>query len=267
MLRSILVFCVLVSTDNALANASQDECFAAVTGCLKPAIESGACNKHAALDQDVDIFLRGGQSLVGQLFDEFSKRGKLDAVLEHLRKKNSFKSTDGYGLVKWGWSVRDVRKAYPKAKPMESGELSVGPMSIAGLRADLIFVFAANKLVGSRIEFDQAHSLMNPDAYVRDYHRVSDLLSEKYGEPSIDTGGEVSEDNLIEQGARVIGGDGRAIRRGSLELRDSWTKDKTKIELSLTGGDGKMHHVLEYASVELAELKEVAEKNALMERL
>ncbi len=219
----------------------------AAQGCETLSVEAIAA-------EDVQFFIQGKESMLGQLVDYLEKQGKLDAVLERVRKRSAYVSADGYGGLRWGQPETAIRKAYPKAKTKE-GKLRVTG-SVADFPAETTFNLHAGKLTQVVVRFLAKHGPTAAEGFVRDFRQVEELLAIKYGAAEVQSDEQAPVDEMYED----VGGTGRAIRAGRTSLVSLRTANKTEISHHLVGQDGEVYHLIVYASTELAELVEATEK-------
>lgn len=191
-----------------------------------------------------------------QLSEVLAKNKALEAELAGIKKQTQLKSTEGYRNAKWGMSMAEVRKIFPKSVPRE-GSLLIANDSVAGKNAFTAFIFTKNKLTvaGSTLQ----EKYVNKNSYLNDYRQLQALLIKKYGQPEDDK--EYWSQELYKDDPSQWG---MAVSVGHLTLITTWKTDKTAVELSCTGEKFESTVKVRYASRELNALQEQeAEKETL----
>lgn len=166
-------------------------------------------------------------------------------------RKQPRKLADGYGLVKWGASKRDVRAQYPTAREWK-GHL-VTDDTIAGYGALVYFLFADDTLVASRVFFTVEHS--NDNDFLSDFDHVDRLLNGKYGDADTPRRYHWRKSLYRDDTERW----GMAVAAGHLWVFSLWDGVDTEIEHALTGDNFKVRHAINYRSVAHKDLKAAAD--------
>jgi hypothetical protein len=146
----------------------------------------------------------------------------------------------------------------------ENGEVIVKYNSVgtAELSGRLIYIFANGKLVRAKYISNAEHS--EPNDFIADFSAVEPVLMEKYGKPAAERA--VWENDLYQQEglpyldqdralpADILPSDpytGLSISMGYLRLYTQRSSARTKVTHTLTGGNHRITHQIEYRSVEL----------------
>lgn len=228
---------------------------------VKTVVTGWECEPHlgAVIWDDVQLFLAGGrESILGALIEKLEAQGKLGAFITRLERMERFTSIDGYQQTKWGMSAKAVRKLYPKAK-MEGSTLAVAG-DVVGRPAVTAFVFTRDRLTRVVIMF--ADKFVNANNHIVHYGQISDLLREKYGEPA-STRADWSQSTYENDPQRW----GLALSMGHVAFQTDWTTERTTIALRCGGEGFRAQCGIIYGSVELAEMRDEAERNESLDDL
>ncbi len=143
-----------------------------------------------------------------------------------------FISTEGYSETRWGMNRAAVRKLYPKMAPFLK-DSTVTHGKVADKSAKTMFFFTKGKLDEVTIFFQETHS--DIDGYRSEYESLKELLTKKYGQPTVD-----------KKAPSTDGGD---------ILSAQWETEKTHIGLVCSAGPVFKLTEIDYSSKELSEKK------------
>ncbi|MCK5710540.1 MAG: hypothetical protein KAI07_08370, partial [Deltaproteobacteria bacterium] len=161
---------------------------------MLPEAPEHAIPKHAITDlpNDRDIPLEGNKGLDHEVvrLEEERSRKKIrvpdEMTQEHEKKATAQVYVGSYdvGRARWGMTKEQVISAEVKTPLLEKGDMLKYNGMYQGMGAELTYVFSANKLVKGRYKLDGSST--DEMGYIRNYLRIKELLSLKYGEPLFD---------------------------------------------------------------------------------
>lgn len=182
-----------------------------------------------------------------------------EASLGESRRLSTLVSEEGYGRTTWGSTQAEVERAYPKGRKDASGKwLVIG--DVAGLAAATGFVFTRGKLTLAVVVFAERHA--NNNKHIEDYLSIKDLLTKKYGGPTVDR--IVWSNDLYREDTSHWG---TALAMGHLAYYAAWETSKTKVQLVLTGDNFEVSHGIRYSSKELEALQNEASEQEKLDNL
>lgn len=161
----------------------------------------------------------------------------------------------------WGMSKEDVEasETFDKYGDKSDGFLMYKG-SVSELECVVIYFFTNNMLTGGRYFFTEEHS--NKNDFLSDYSSMKELLTKKYGDPEDDE--EWWRNDLYKDDYQSWG---MAIGMGHYIQYATWKKDKTSIEISLTGENYSITHKIDYISIELKDLYDSVKTTEALEEL
>ena len=166
--------------------------------------------------------------------------------------------------VKWGDSIEDVMKIEGMPNESDENDMYVFKDKLDGIRCNVTYSFADNKLVSATYVFTEKHN--NKYNYIKDYDKLQNLLTLKYGSPFKYDRSERDKDfdpMLINKGIYVE----KEVEKGSTKYDATWHEDKTNIRLSIFGKGGEINTIIHYESnkylnlIKQKEAEEEARKN------
>ncbi len=127
----------------------------------------------------------------------------------------------------------------------------------SGIPCYILYEFTEDKLTNSVYWFNISDkSYNNKNDHVSEYYNLKEILITKYGNPSIDK--QTWDNDLYKDNPENWG---IAISLGHSSFITGWETSTTLIGLFLNGEDGGVNLSISYASKELKDLKENANKN------
>lgn len=177
------------------------------------------------------------------------------AILLSLSITYSISQAQDYDFrqTRWGMSKLQVKNS-ENSQPLfdKKGELTYS-VKIAGINAFAAYYFVDSILVKSAYVFEQNYS--NRNDYIRDYKKVKDILTRKYGDPIMDE--TVWRNDLYRDDPQDYG---FAISIGHLVYRSKWITPNTEIKLVLHGNKYKISFVAIYEGIKYQNMIE-SQKN------
>jgi hypothetical protein len=153
----------------------------------------------------------------------------------------------------WGQSTTEVKNTIEEEILYdEDGSLGV-EANLAGLDAFIFYQFIQDQLVDIRISFQENYT--NENQFIEDYNKVGEILTEKYGTPTVDES--VWRDDLYKDDPSEYG---FAVSLGDYILGRSFDSESTEIEHQLFGSNYEITHLLIYYGKEYKELSEEQKK-------
>lgn len=162
--------------------------------------------------------------------------------------------------VTWGMSEAEVRAAEGQAPVEATGSTLRYPATdFADADSFVVFTFEHGKLVRASYLFTPEHS--EPNGFISDFHAVATRLVAKLGKPDeerniwLDDSLQNERIAYLEQD-RALPSDilpsdkqaGLAIALGHLRMTATWNTPRTKIFHTMTGGDHRIRHQVEFTS-------------------
>lgn len=147
--------------------------------------------------------------------------------------------------VKWGDTIEDVMKIEGMPNESDENDMYVFKDKLDGIRCNVTYSFADNKLVSATYVFTEKHN--NKYNYIKDYDKLQNLLTLKYGSPFKYDRSERDKDfdpMLINKGIYVE----KEVEKGSTKYDATWHEDKTNIRLSIFGKGGEINTIIHYES-------------------
>lgn len=159
-------------------------------------------------------------------------------------------SEDGFRGVSWRSTVKQCIDR-EGTEPDGTGENHVfwEEVAMADLAWMAVYLFVEGELGRGKYMLSQEFS--NPQRYVLEYGRMSELLKTKYGEPNEEQNfwtGDLYMDSPGEWGM--------AVKTGELTRYMTWETEQTKISLILSGENYESSLVVEYISCALEDREE-----------
>ncbi len=215
---------------------------------MLPEAPEHAIPKHAIrgdaitdLPDDRDILLEGNKGLDHEVvrLEEERSRKKIrvpdEMTQEHEKKATAQVYVGSYdvGRARWGMTKEQVISAEVKTPLLEKGDMLKYNGMYQGMGAELTYVFSANKLVKGRYKLDGSST--DEMGYIRNYLRIKELLSLKYGEPLFDQETWVNSSYKNKPDRR-----GFAVFIGYLSYKTKWSTDRADMLLELKSGNYDM---------------------------
>lgn len=166
---------------------------------------------------------------------------------------------DGWRGVKWGSSQKTFRKKFKKAKPVkgDADSLSLND-KVGNDKAQTFCEFKNGGLVRVVSVLSEQH-LMNDNAHIKDFERLKEALTKKYGEPDKDLRNWT--DDLYQD---QEGNWGTALALGHLVLIASWELEGTQVVLIASSQDRRPMVAIQYTDTsKSADLEAEREKELL----
>jgi hypothetical protein len=165
--------------------------------------------------------------------------------------------------VTWGMTRAEVMAA-ESSPPIDGDEMTLryAVADLAKSDTTVVYGFTNAKLVRATYIFMPQHA--NANDFVADFHAVAALLIARHKKPSceralwLDDSLQGERISYLEQD-RALPSDirpsdalaGLTIALGHVELYSTWNGPRTQILHTMTGGDHRIAHRVEYRSVEL----------------
>ncbi|MCK5392599.1 MAG: hypothetical protein KAJ31_09230, partial [Deltaproteobacteria bacterium] len=201
---------------------------------MLPEAPEHAIPKHAITDlpNDRDIPLEGNKGLDHEVvrLEEERSRKKIrvpdEMTQEHEKKATAQVYVGSYdvGRARWGMTKEQVISAEVKTPLLEKGDMLKYNGMYQGMGAELTYVFSANKLVKGRYKLDGSST--DEMGYIRNYLRIKEVLSLKYGEPLFDQETWVNSSYKNKPDRR-----GFAVFIGYLSYKTKWSTDRAEITI------------------------------------
>lgn len=167
---------------------------------------------------------------------------------------------DGYDFRKtsWGMSVAQVKASENRVPLDEDSDATydktiVYKESVAGLDATAGYQFISNKLVRGGYVINELY--VNKNQHIRDYTKIKEILTRKYGAPSIDR--IVWINDLFKDDPQDYG---TAVSAGHLLYLSTWQTPSTEILVTLSGKNFDVALVVVYTDKKSKSLIESREK-------
>jgi hypothetical protein len=216
---------------------------------LSVAVSLNAQIKAITQDGDVVILYSNGT----WVFEDADNEAIAPKTEETSTPFNDYAESD-YDIrtSNWGDSNRQVKaiENIPANEWIEEKQVGYDidgfKTTVAGLEAVFVYYFVDDILVGARYIIVENHS--NNDDYVKDYNRLNDILSEKYGNNRIEEEwhDERWKDNPSEKGY--------ALWQGDVTMNCKWETKSTEISHRISARDFEIVHIIDYESKEYGDL-------------
>lgn len=167
--------------------------------------------------------------------------------------KNSPESEFTFRKTRWGTTEREVRDSESGDPIHEQDGILLYSSRIAGLSSEVVYIFSENILVRSKYIITERHSY--DFDYISDYMSIKELLSEKYGLPSGRNerfGDQIWKNDLYQDEPDDWG---TAVGAGHLVYLSEWRTGGTSISLVLRGDNFDITLVIEYVSLQHAQIE------------
>jgi hypothetical protein len=157
--------------------------------------------------------------------------------------------THDFRKTRWGMSPAQVKVTevgtFIGEGPLPPYDLAISYKGeFEGSDVEIGYMFNADKLVLGGYAFTERHE--DNALYVKDYEKIKDRLSEKYGPPAQDTQIWTDETKKVEPKEY-----GNAVAGGALVLQSSWSAPRTYVFLTLKADSGGTTLTALYYSSEL----------------
>ncbi len=252
----MLIALLLVAATPAPASAEPGPCALKMLDVVKAPECSAELQRDVA--EDLDLYLKDGKSLIGDLITVLDKSGKLPAVIERANRVRSFQAADGYRGTKWGMTAKQVRTLFPKGRSDGTRWVIADP--VAGYPAVTAFEFVGDRLVEASAYV--ARDYENQNRYLDDFAALKALLTEKYGKPEVD---ETNWSQTLYKDTPEHWG--TAVAVGHLSLGAAWTTKDTRVMIACRGNNGKVAVGIVYDSIALSDLRAETEKTKALRDL
>jgi hypothetical protein len=171
---------------------------------------------------------------------------RFGAVLaDEIERFKKYRSAAGFQSTRWGMTLEEVLKLYPKAARQRGESLQV-KMSVAEYPVTVVFKFISGRLWAAEVGF-QVDST-SPDRDVPRTLELRRLFSSKYGDAEITDGAPGGVGSPLDSVYNQFGGAGRALRAGRQVMQAKWSPSEMEIELTLGAVGGEYSHRLVYTS-------------------
>ena len=161
--------------------------------------------------------------------------------------------------TKWGMNKLEIIELEGEPSDNIDDALFYRSKLVAGIKAEIIFVFVDDALVRTKYIFNEVHS--NSNDYISDYTTVKDVLVQKYGDPYTDQTNwnkDLYRDDVQNYGM--------AISVGHLVLKAGWLNIDSDILISLSGDNFEISHIVQYSSNALSMSLEKTKKKKLLDQ-
>ena len=152
---------------------------------------------------------------------------------------------DGFGGLKWGASTKDLRKKVPKAKQGSNESMWMVEQRLTGRDAMVGYAFVDDMFAVALVFFTVEY--VNNNKYLDDHDEVRDLLTAKYGTPTLSSRDYWSDDLYRDDPDNW----GMAVATGRLTRISTWETPTTEIELVTKGENFKLSNRIRYGSKKL----------------
>lgn len=212
------------------------------------------------------LFLLIMLMIAGETYSEeivFNKEGsrillKDDHTWVVLEEKSS--TTARFRNSSWGMTVEEVKKTETTQAKYETNAILVYSDNLLGFNADVVYIFAKNKLIRSKYIFRNEHS--NTTDFITDYLKIKSSLASKYGKVKIDK--QVWKNDLYKSDPPQWG---MAIAVGHLKYYSQWEDQDSSVFLYLTGENYKIEFGIEYSSIKYKDLESQQEQEETSSKL
>ncbi len=147
----------------------------------------------------------------------------------------------------WGDSLADVKKKEGKADEFNMNGVYAFTTYVAGLECLAAYRFTGNKLTSGKYVFLNNNS----DNCIRNYEKLVNLLTKKYGEPA-----NKDRQNSAESYEQRIYTEGELVRKGKMKFETYWFTPFSTIAIFLNGEQYSVSLNIEYYSNKLEEERE-----------
>lgn len=160
--------------------------------------------------------------------------------------------------TKWGMTQDEVMDSEAKMVPVEKNRQFIRyKTQILGKNVELLYLFAANKLIGSSYKLDDNY--LNSQHFITTYKQFKQALIRKYGQPNEDTADWLNEAYKIDRKKW-----GLALSLGHTKYASLWNTNHTTIESSLQENNHSVLCLVEYKSTEYSHLfAEISKENRI----
>ena len=158
-------------------------------------------------------------------------------------KEPDFRNTN------WGITSNQVKIVEDARLVMDNGRMLSYDGTVGGLPCQIVYLFVKNQLTGSHYFFKVEHKV--DSLYIRDYERLRESVSGKYGRPHLDDA--TWKDTTYRGMPDKVG---LALRAGQLKLAAQWETPTTEIWLFLVGENSEIKLSMQYVSRLLGDIKE-----------
>ncbi len=210
---------------------------------MLPEAPERAIPEHAITDlpNGRDITLEGNKGLDDEVvrLEEERSRKKIRVPDEMTKERENKAHGQVYvgsydvGKARWGMTKEQVISAEVKTPLLEKGDMLKYNGMYQGMSAELTYVFSANKLVRGSYKINESSA--DQMGYIRNYLRIKELLSLKYGEPLFDQETWVNPSYKNKPDRR-----GFAVFIGHLSYKTKWSTDRADMLLELKSGNYDM---------------------------
>ena len=146
---------------------------------------------------------------------------------------NNSRGWHDFGTARWGMTIAQVISSEASTPISESANSLKYIGTYNGMDAEVVYVFSGDRLVRGRYKSRSPHS--DEIAYLRDYMRMKELLTGKFGKPQINE--EQWTNSLYKDNPERHG---FAVYIGHLSYRAKWTTNRSNILLELKSNNYNM---------------------------
>ena len=151
-----------------------------------------------------------------------------------------------FGPTTWGMSIAALKEISPDLH--QEGSVLGQEVTIAGDNAIVYYKFVNDQLTSVLIAFNESHTDYN--AFITDFHSISELLQKKYGAPAASGQGWGNELFKEDRGSW-----GTAVAYGHLKYRAEYEVPGMTITHVLNGDNFEISHAVRYASTRIGHLE------------
>lgn len=148
---------------------------------------------------------------------------------------------EGFRGIDWGAPTDAIIAKEGEPLSTHGGNL-IYKVSLANLDTAAIFAVDEKGLYQGLYVLSESHT--NKNAYIDDYAKLKKLLTDKYGEPSVDKTA-WANDLYRDRRSRW----GMAVSAGHLKYLSEWESDRTRIQMMLNGDNFEVTHAIMYTDI------------------
>ncbi len=150
----------------------------------------------------------------------------------------------------WGCSKEEAKKNEEGNELHDAGDILAFEDTLSGMKCVGAYVFTDDKMVRAQYRLSEEH--INAFEHLKDFNKLGDLLTEKYGKPD--------RDEDLWQRTRKYDDHAEAIAMGWLFKVKEWKRGDTSITLIISASNMNISNVVEYNNAIMGKLEEAAKK-------